>query len=749
MLDRIKEKAQQARSLLSPWLRKSDSQGETASGHLQITDRHRLAARKMRVLDDQKLGGAHPQTVLSLNAGLSERMQSIQNMLHFNANISRDTSIWPKVDQVFPSQAAEAPRQPEQPGVMKAGTVIQKFSMTPKPGQSIQSFKEQMSRQNQAPAPAPRPKAPVLPAKTRLFSRVQEITQREKSFENETGDHSADAEFPVTSPAPSLKAFDLPEPSQETEPEAVSKPLPEVLKPAQVEKEPVPTAQKDPVPVRQVEPVPPSDTPSKPEREDTLLPSKSEAASKMDMPVHLPPEAKSPQTAPSDLSETGDKEPGAVKQARPVSDQAKTVKPDIPLKAAARPSQPADKKPAPPASRPSQTVQRQLDNRTEKSTLEPAQQPVLRPPAASLPLAARRENDLPPLQTETAKPSIAKAVHSERETQPSTPMTDLPVLRQAVKPVVRAAPPASMPADILVQSSEPREQDITPPPVLPQPPASSLDAPTFGAASQTQSEDSILRSAPTAAPIPAGHDISSAQPSMPLHTRLLARKGAVQSIKPAVPEMLRAVQSKPLLQPRAGLVTERKYRFESHGSPSAPPTPMVHSASTPFTPSAPSVPSASSVVQRAMEPVQPTQQTEPSAVPLNLLLAAAHTPQAAPVQQARPVSVSQQAAPASQTAQPKVEKTAESNQSEAAAGSLSQQKPPKLQIGPLKTSKSGVVQRRWDEHSGPDAVTRSGSERQEETQQLPVDLDQVASDVLPLVKRLLDIELERLSGGFH
>jgi hypothetical protein len=328
-------------------------------------------------------------------------------------------------------------------------------------------------------------------------------------------------------------------------------------------------------------------------------------------------------------------------------------------------------------------------------------------------------------------------------------MPDLPVLRQAVKPVERLEPPASMPNDIPVQSSAPREQDITPPPAVPQPPASPLDAAAFDASSPTQSEDSMPRPVPSAAPVSAGQDLSSTQPSMPLHTRLLARKGAVQSVKPAVPEMLRAVQSKPLLQPRAGLVSERKYQFESPSRLSAPPQPMVHSVSTPSAPSAPSVPSAASVVQRAMEPVQPTQQTEPAAAPLNLLLAAAHTPQAAPYQPARATSPSPQAAPASLAVQPKAEKAAKPNQSEAAPGSLSQQKPAKPQIVPLKTSRAGVVQRRWDEHSGPDAVARSGSERQEETQQLPVDLDQVASDVLPLVKRLLDIELERLSGGFH
>jgi hypothetical protein len=150
-----------------------------------------------------------------------------------------------------------------------------------------------------------------------------------------------------------------------------------------------------------------------------------------------------------------------------------------------------------------------------------------------------------------------------------------------------------------------------------------------------------------------------------------------------------------------------------------------------------------------MEPVQPTQQTEPAAAPLHLLLAAAHTPQAAPYQPARATSPSPQAAPASLAVQPKAEKATQSNPSEAAPGSQSQQKSAKQKIGPLKTSRAGIVQRRWDEHSGPDAVARSGSERQEETQQLPVDLDQVASDVLPLVKRLLDIELERLSGGFH
>jgi hypothetical protein len=68
----------------------------------------------------------------------------------------------------------------------------------------------------------------------------------------------------------------------------------------------------------------------------------------------------------------------------------------------------------------------------------------------------------------------------------------------------------------------------------------------------------------------------------------------------------------------------------------------------------------------------------------------------------------------------------------------------------LEPSQQPVVQREWEE---PDEeivsrqmVRRLGEpETESEPEEAGIDLDQLAEDVLPLVKRILEIESERLS----
>jgi hypothetical protein len=163
-----------------------------------LSGRRVLAARQMRVIDDQKLGSLHPQKILSLDADFKDKKAAIQRMIHFTPGYARDDSIWSEVDQVYPAaSASESQREPEQPGVMRAGTIIQKFSMTPKPGQSIESFKEQVSRfKPSKPVTSPSHK-PVLPSKARLFSRVQEI-----SGQKEPASDRVDEMVSITPPEP-------------------------------------------------------------------------------------------------------------------------------------------------------------------------------------------------------------------------------------------------------------------------------------------------------------------------------------------------------------------------------------------------------------------------------------------------------------------------------------------------------------------------------------------------------------------
>jgi hypothetical protein len=220
------------------------------------------------------------------------------------------------------------------------------------------------------------------------------------------------------------------------------------------------------------------------------------------------------------------------------------------------------------------------------------------------------------------------------------------------------------------------------------------------------------------------------QPALPLHTRLVERKGATRTLKPAVPEALRQVQSKPLVQPQPPLVSSRKYKLETTPALSTLPPQMPAHAGSPF---------ANATVQRELDISKPPISPAPTTGPVNMVLAevpVALSPTVSRVPSAPAVPVS-----------PVGDKSV--NQTPQAGAAIQPQKTSEARIRPLKMNKGGVVQRRWDEHSGPDSVSSSGNERSHETEQTPVDLDQLASDVLPLIKRLLEIEFERSSGGFH
>jgi hypothetical protein len=197
-----------------------------------------------------------------------------------------------------------------------------------------------------------------------------------------------------------------------------------------------------------------------------------------------------------------------------------------------------------------------------------------------------------------------------------------------------------------------------------------------------------------------------------------------------VPEALRQVQSKPLVQPQPPLVSSRKYKLETTpASSTLPPQMPAHAGS----------PSANATVQRELDRTQTLVSSAPFTGPVSMVLA--DVPGALP-----PAAGRAPAAPAVPVS-PVANQSA--NQTPQAGAATQPQKTSEARIRPLKMNKGGVVQRRWDEHSGPDSVSSSGSERSQETEQTPVDLDQLASDVLPLIKRLLEIEFERSSGGFH
>jgi hypothetical protein len=759
LIDRIREKKQQAKSLLSPWLRTTDGKGSAGAGELPFTERHRIAALKMRVLDDRKLGNAHPDHVRTFGAGISEKMQSIQDLVHFSPAIERDPSIWSQLDRVYPTANAEAPREPEQPGVMRAGTVIQKFSMTPKAGQSIESFKEQASRFSQSKPTATRSQKPALPSRSRMFSRVQEFNAGEKR--------------PVVSPedgqptlaAPSIDESSSPQAAQQAAspaaPAAAQPPLEQTRQTPEAETGNSISQERQSAPSQgkrsKSSPAsPPETSPALPLRTSDSKPAAREEST-TDSSVETPAVQESEHQPQKPLARTvtpaeapAEQKIGPVQRARPVSKAGEPAVSAPSQRTSAKPVQSSSEKPVKPAiARSVQTVQRQPDlseaPRLPQAAPSRSDRPVSTGPSQTvqskkpdpsvslrLPQAVRLESDETSALTSTQAPSRqpdlpvatgpALAEQSPADAAPFTPpllaskrgVTTLPVQHPAEHPQ-QAAQDETVPPEITQTTrSETLPAASIPEKKLHQP----LEMPPAAPRSVTEAVDQVSEREPV-------------KPELPLHFRLIERKDAARVLKPAVPEALRQVQSKPLVQPQPPLVSGRKYKLETAlPAPSAHPPQMPAHVGSPFAPA---------TVQREMDSAFTLAPSEPPTGAVSMVLADAHTalpqvPYRSPSIPAVPVST--------------LTDISVSHAPEAGAAS-SPKKTSEARIHPLKMNKGGVVQRRWEEHSGPGSVSTSASERDQVTEQTPVDLDQLASDVLPLIKRLLEIELERTSGGFH
>jgi hypothetical protein len=754
LIDRIKDKGQQARSLLSPWLRSTGIQESDRAGSFPVSERHRLAARSMRVLDDRKLGSAHPENLLSLSADFSEKMRSFQEMVQFNPKITRETSIWPQVDQVYPSASAEAPREPEQPGVMRTGSVIQKFSMTPRPGQSIEAFKEQAARTNQAKPAAARPSKPALPAQSRLFSRVQEINPKDTGTEIFTEEPQAELPLPAPPPSP------VPEPPHDASDRE------EPSGPSIFDTVESPTVRETPPPVE--EPKQPETLPEfeqaapKPEPPAPDMPGEASSDKPLHVPAPrpkqehepLPPPDSSTQSAaspdsgpevkPSPLARTVDKsstEHAPLKQARPAGAAGKTSQPAAQARIVRKPAEGSPDRPAKPAAKTVSTVQRQPDRpkpagsspsgppwRAPSTPLRSAQQV---PRLPEQPVSASQTPPVPRPPDQPASSPLTPVVQREPDPSDSPPETSpaekvLPA--RPVTPAVGAAPPQAMSGDDImpVASRLPRAAPI---PAVPGPERTPLLPPGI----------------PPVTVAPASTLPELSQPSFPLQNHLVERKRAARALKTGTPETLRAIKAAPLVQPRLSLVSEHKYRYQSLAAPPAPVAPVRSAASSdPVAFAAGSVlpPEAST---ESFEPAETTFQALNMTLPA-LSLAPARASTARPALTAAPV-----AAPIMPEKQPD-RKLAEAKADRSTQERLEAQaeKPErKAHEATIQSAKGGVVQRRWEEHSGVEASSRIQSASQPSLEVEPVDLDQLASDVLPLVKRLLEIEIERSSGSFH
>jgi len=233
IVSRLQQQKSRISSMLSPG-RKHVRMGAAAPEFSPVASdfagrKFLLAAQKMRVLDSRRMGLQKPELRNSLAGEIEDRFANVSDLLHLTPRQAGEKSIWSDVNLVFPGgPMAERSHAPEEPGTMRQGSIIQKFSVLPKPGQSLESFKEQAQR-----LPSTRkttrdvPKPARLDPKDRLFSRVQEITPAslEQKARSGQGDGSDSASSQPT-PADSIQ--------RKIDPDSQARSAPAIEKPVQV-----------------------------------------------------------------------------------------------------------------------------------------------------------------------------------------------------------------------------------------------------------------------------------------------------------------------------------------------------------------------------------------------------------------------------------------------------------------------------------------------------------------------------------
>ncbi len=162
-----------------------------------------MAAQKMQVLKKENLGEARSERTINMANTIQAKFKDAHTMLHLSGAGRKENSFWSEVEKVFPNQSAgRVETSTESDGLLRRGSIIQQFSAFPKPGQSLESFKEQTPRN-----PVMRkvdtslPKRANLSPKDRLFSRVQELTAGQKEKKNI---EQANVEKPVAISSPAL-----------------------------------------------------------------------------------------------------------------------------------------------------------------------------------------------------------------------------------------------------------------------------------------------------------------------------------------------------------------------------------------------------------------------------------------------------------------------------------------------------------------------------------------------------------------
>lgn len=645
LIQRLKTHQVNTRRMLAPGLKDLARQQRSISPVLDGWGSQKYAAfaRNMRFLSEERLGHLTPEKINLIGRDLPARFSDPAKLLHIHPPTARENSIWSDVEKTLPSSAGQVGadvQAPPDPGTLRQGSIIQRFRTVPKPGQSFESFKEQIQsraalpKPAAAPPPRPRPK-PGEPV--RRYSRIEEITGKEPPAPTEPSAQPPDTVQRQMEPAPGLK--------------------PGADEPLLRTSEPAPELPRQAADVPSVEPL----------RADSLDNQQPDQAVAQTAKLAALPSVEQPK---ADISDRPDSHPVLA----------------MPVKAAHLPKQPQERA-LPKSEAPSTVVklaQPVARNQTRISRQPEAQMPRAMPaPKESAPTPKSSS-----LSRATSRPEQAAPRFAQPAPGPSAPLATATVQRQEEPDAIPQAQPPSEAAS----------------------PAGQVEAPAKTISPEVGATPQSTETLPD----------SPRQPeSLPL-LRLAQRKAAPEQIRFVTPKVAKPdVQRPTLIQRNLPRIGRGQPIRAASPAPvpdrvqSLPPQPLVRSAADGGSP-APRVGGDTTSSVQKME--MPVARTVEKPAPLARVVPPASLPPAAPL-------------PPAQNNQP---------QSSAA--------PPAPAIA---SAASNVVQRLWEGHSPPASQsggsTGSASESGAESG-AGLDLDKLAEQVFPIVKRLIEIESERSSG---
>jgi hypothetical protein len=656
LIQRLQNQRQRAGRMLTPGLKHPAGTGITPRLSPVLSgfggSKYRKIGESLLSISGKKLGKLQPDSIDTLSSSLPQKFSNNRSLLHIQPQTNTGKNVWSEVEKVFPSQtAAGTPETPPQPGEMRQGSIIQKFEMTPRPGQSIDAFKKQVENApKQVPAREPAAKK-KLATNYRLFSRVEEIPDKQRPI-----DSTPSAEPPTA--------------ASNNGPESASPPV----------------ASSSPVVQRQPEKTGPlkADLPSVPSVKQTPLPENTAE----DINAH-----RSTRAITSTSQDAKETQPPSLPLAK--SSQRKTT-------AETKIVQDNEKKVPSALSHPKQALQ---ENRSE---IPPTQNASVLPVLQATP--ATRKNSL-------AGPQIPRAMSASPQI----------AQRQPEKPEALSNTAGSSPITDPAKFEPEKTERLG---TQPEGPTSSPNSfvpderkPIFPAFSQSKKETDSTGKAAVSSPV------SPSVPSVPATVETPLKKYMARRAQPTQARFLNPEQMKPLVSSpkpavaHPALVQRQKDTSHPHenSQPSGPVTAQHLPAKLPLPlPQTTSAKSADLTLVRNTSSASSFAASKPNAISaINTPAPTVPQPVLMPSLPARPAEpyspVQPVIAPTSTTAP-----------------------------APAPGSAANIVQRTEDK---PEAATQP--DKKNEDGQTSMDLDRLARDVMPRVKRILEIELERQAGFFR